>query len=49
MIYQPWQNWGFMGLATYKRLVGDAADSPVVEDEGSENQFSGGVLVFYKF
>jgi outer membrane scaffolding protein for murein synthesis (MipA/OmpV family) len=38
-----------MGLATYKRLVGDAADSPVVEDEGSENQLTGGVLVFYKF
>ena len=47
--YQPWQNWGLMGLATYKRLVGDAADSPVVEDEGNENQFTGGVLVFYKF
>ena len=47
--YQPWQNWGFMGLATYKRLVGDAADSPVVEDEGSENQLTTGVLVTYKF
>jgi outer membrane protein len=49
VIYQPWQHWGFMGLASYKRLVGDAADSPVVEDEGSENQLTGGVLVFYKF
>ena len=47
--YKPWQNWGLMGLASYKRMVGDAADSPVVEDEGNENQFTGGVLVFYKF
>ena len=47
--YQPWQNWGFMGLATYKRLLNDAEDSPVVDDQGDENQLSTGVLVFYKF
>ena len=47
--YQPWQKWGFMGLLGYKRLLGDAEDSPVTDDEGDENQFFGGVLVFYKF
>jgi len=47
--FKPWQHWGFMGLVSYKRLLGDAEDSPVVDDEGDENQFSGGVLVFYKF
>lgn len=47
--YQPWQNWGFMGVLSFKRLLDDAEDSPVVEDEGDENQFFGGVLVFYKF
>ena len=47
--YKPWEHWGFMGLASYKRLFGDAEDSPVVDDEGDENQFSTGVLVFYKF
>jgi len=47
--YKPWENWGFMGLVSYKRLVGDAEDSPVVDDEGDENQFVGGILVFYEF
>jgi outer membrane protein len=47
--FKPWENWGFMGLATYKRLIGDAEDSPVVDDEGDANQFVVGVLVFYRF
>jgi outer membrane scaffolding protein for murein synthesis (MipA/OmpV family) len=47
--YKPWEHWGLMGLASYKRLLNDAEDSPVVDDEGDANQFSGGVLVFYKF
>jgi outer membrane scaffolding protein for murein synthesis (MipA/OmpV family) len=47
--FKPWQHWGFMGLLSYKRLLNDAEDSPVVDDEGDANQFSGGVLVFYKF
>ncbi len=38
-----------MGLLSYKHLLGDAEDSPVVDDEGDANQFSGGILVFYKF
>ncbi len=47
--YKPWEHWGFLGLASYKRMLGDAEDSPVVDDEGDKNQFSGGFLVFYKF
>lgn len=47
--YKPWEHWGFMGLASYKRLLDDAKDSPVVDDEGDPNQFSAGVLVFYRF
>ena len=47
--YNPWEHWGIMGLARYTRLLDDAEDSPVVEDEGDANQFSGGILVFYKF
>ena len=47
--YKPWEHWGFMGLVSYKRLLDDAEDSPVVDDEGDDNQFSGGILVFYKF
>ncbi|MEJ8475859.1 MipA/OmpV family protein [Roseibium algae] len=34
--------------ADYDRLIGDAADSPIT-DQGSENQFSIGVGVSYKF
>jgi outer membrane protein len=36
-------------LANYARLIGDAADSPVVDDVGDENQFFGGALVNYMF
>ncbi|MEE9122287.1 MAG: MipA/OmpV family protein [Syntrophobacteria bacterium] len=43
------ENWGLMGLVRYTRLVGDAEDSPVVDDEGNENQFLVGVLVKYSF
>jgi outer membrane scaffolding protein for murein synthesis (MipA/OmpV family) len=47
--YQPWQHWGVMGLLSYKRLLGDAEDSPVVDEQGDENQYAAGALVFYKF
>jgi len=47
--YLPWQNWGFMGLLGYKRMLNDAEDSPVVDDQGDKNQFVGGALVFYRF
>lgn len=47
--HQPWQHWGFMGLLSYKRLLNDAEDSPVVDDRGDKNQFAGGALVFYRF
>jgi outer membrane scaffolding protein for murein synthesis (MipA/OmpV family) len=32
-------------LANYTRLINDAADSPVVDDVGDENQFFAGALV----
>jgi outer membrane scaffolding protein for murein synthesis (MipA/OmpV family) len=47
--FKPWQHWGFMGLVSYKRLLNDAEDSPVVDDEGDKNQFIGGILVIYNF
>jgi outer membrane protein len=43
------EHWSIMGVAGYKRLLGDAADSPIVEDEGNENQFYGGAFVIYRF
>ena len=40
--------WNVTGIAAYRRLVGDAADSPVTE-EGDENQWYGGLLFNYVF
>ena len=41
--------WGIMTYAKYDRLVGDPADSPVVRQLGSRDQFSGGVALSYTF
>ena len=47
--YRIDQNWGVGLIAGYKRLVGDAADSPVVDDVGDPNQFFGGLFGSYRF
>jgi outer membrane protein len=49
LTYSFSQSWSVSGLASYTRLVGDAADSPVVKDRGDENQLFGGALVNYRF
>ncbi len=36
-------------LASYTRLIGDAEDSPVVDDRGDENQLFAGLLINYRF
>jgi MipA family protein len=41
--------WGISAYAKYDRLVGDAADSPIVLQLGSRDQFSGGVALTYTF
>jgi len=41
--------WGLFGYARYERLVGDAAQSPIVRQLGSRNQLSGGVGLTYTF
>jgi outer membrane protein len=43
------RNWGLYGYAGYDRLIGDAADSPIVRAFGSRDQFSGGLGIFYSF
>ena len=43
------EGWGVTGIAAYKRLLDDAEDSPVVDDEGNANQLFGGVLITYGF
>lgn len=37
------------GFAGYDRLAGDAADAPLVEERGSENQFMLGATLNYEF
>jgi MipA family protein len=41
--------WSIYGYAKYDRLFGDAADSPIVTQLGSRDQFSGGIGLFYTF
>ena len=43
------ESWSTTFAAQYKLLVEDAADSPIVDDEGSEHQFVAGVTVNFKF
>lgn len=42
-------HWSVTGFAGYSRLLGDAADSPFVKDNGSRDQFSGGLGLSYTF
>lgn len=43
------QNWSVSGRVGYSRLVGDAADSPIVEDRGAKNQVSTFLTLAYEF
>jgi outer membrane scaffolding protein for murein synthesis (MipA/OmpV family) len=43
------EHWRVTGRLAYRRMLGDAADSPLVEDEGSQHQASGAVIVSYGF
>ncbi|MEM9495315.1 MAG: MipA/OmpV family protein [Pseudomonadota bacterium] len=36
-------------FADYDRLLGDIADSPLVEERGAEDQFTGGIFLNYRF
>ncbi|MGQ0661650.1 MipA/OmpV family protein, partial [Sphingosinicella sp.] len=43
------RNWGLYAFAAYDRLIGDAADSPIVRQLGSRGQLSGGLGLFIEF
>jgi MipA family protein len=47
--HQLSRSFGVYAYAGYDRLVGDAADSPIVRQFGSEDQFSGGLTLYYSF
>lgn len=41
--------WSVVGYGGFRRLLGDFADSPIVETAGSADQFSAGIGVGYRF
>lgn len=45
--YKLGRTWGLYAFAGYDRLIGDAADSPIVRAFGSRDQFTGGLGVFF--
>ena len=47
--YRFAEAWSLTGIVGYSRLFSEASDSPIVDDEGDENQFLGGLLVNYAF
>ena len=47
--YTPWEKWGIMGLFSYKSLLNDAKDSPIVDDEGDDKQVMLGLMVTYRW
>lgn len=47
--YALTERWAVTAGANYSRLLGDAADSPIVKDGGSANQFVGFLAVTYRF
>lgn len=47
--YQLGPRWGLFGFGRYERLVGDAANSPIIRELGSKNQFSAGAGLTYSF
>ena len=47
--YQWNKHWGITGIAGYKQLVGDAADSPIVDKVGSAGQAIVGTGIVFKF
>ena len=49
LTYDMFDNFTLTGIGRYNLLVDDAADSPIVDDRGSEHQFFAGVLIGYRF
>lgn len=42
------ERWSATVIGAYTRLLGDAADSPIVDERGDPNQFFGGVAVNFR-
>ncbi|MDX2235894.1 MAG: MipA/OmpV family protein [Hyphomonadaceae bacterium] len=48
-VYAMTETWSITGFVGYRRLLGDAADSPIVRVEGAADQISAGVGVGFSF
>ncbi len=48
-IYSFNRHWGLFGMLQYTRLMRDAADSPIVTQEGDDDQMLGILAVTYRF
>ncbi|MEN5362756.1 MipA/OmpV family protein [Brevundimonas intermedia] len=49
LIYQLTERWGVGVFGGYDKLLDSAADSPIVVQEGSPDQYTGALAVFYRF
>jgi outer membrane protein len=47
--YQWDEHWGITGMIGVTQLVGDAADSPIVDDAGSATQGFAALGISYRF
>ncbi|WP_193179390.1 MipA/OmpV family protein [Nisaea sediminum] len=47
--YALTENWNVTGMVGYSRLLGDVADSPIVDGQGSADAFMTGIFVGYRF
>jgi outer membrane scaffolding protein for murein synthesis (MipA/OmpV family) len=47
--YTPWEHWGITGVLSYRALLEDAKDSPIVDDEGNEKQMYFGLMGTYRW
>ncbi len=47
--YTPWKKWGIAGVMSYKTLLSDAKDSPIVDDEGDKGQAFLGLMATYRW
>lgn len=49
LTYRPSEKWSFVMATQYKRLLGDAKDSPITDDVGSASQFITAFILIYSF
>lgn len=48
-IYALNESWGITGGVSYSRLLSDAKDSPLVDDEGDKDQLGASLAITYRF